>query len=135
MRSNRSRDTSPELAIRAALHRSGLRFRKHFSPIPGVRCEADVAFTRWRLALFVDGCFWHGCPQHKTTKPVRNATWWSNKLDANVARDRRNDRALAAAGWTVIRFWEHSDPEEVARVVAAELAGQRAARLRSGEGP
>lgn len=108
--------------MRSALHRAGLRFRIHRRPVPGLRCEVDIVFPRQRVAVLVDGCFWHGCPQHKTVRPVINADWWSTKLDATVARDRRNDAALRAAGWTVLRFWEHTPPEEIVTAVAATLA-------------
>lgn len=97
------RDTGPELALRRELHRRGLRFRTSLLGVPG---RPDVAFTRVRLAVFVDGCFWHRCPEHGT-QPKNNAAWWLAKLDANVARDRRQDQQLVDAGWTVVRVWEH----------------------------
>ena len=109
MVANRGADTAPELALRRELHRRGRRFRKHVRPLAGLRCTADVVFTSARVAVFVDGCFWHRCPLHGTA-PARNGDWWAAKLDANVARDRRNDAALAAAGWRVVRVWEHEDP-------------------------
>lgn len=102
------RDTGPELALRRELHRRGLRFRKDYKGVPG---RPDVAFTRARLAVFVDGCFWHRCPQH-ATQPKNNASWWSAKLEANVSRDRRQDRELVDRGWTVVRVWEHEDVGE-----------------------
>ena len=116
MQGNRSTDTRPEVALRAALHRRGLRFRKHHPPLPGLHARADVVFTRARVAVFVDGCFWHRCPQHGT-QPRTNAAWWQAKLDRNVERDRRVDRALAESGWRVVRVWEHEAPDEVARCV------------------
>ncbi|RBY76304.1 very short patch repair endonuclease [Blastococcus sp. TF02-09] len=97
------RDTKPEVALRRDLHARGLRFRKGYGGLPG---RPDVAFTRVRLAVFVDGCFWHRCPIHATA-PKNNAAWWAAKLDANVSRDRRQDQQLRDAGWTVIRVWEH----------------------------
>jgi DNA mismatch endonuclease (patch repair protein) len=119
MRANRSRDTGPELALRRELHRRGLRYRVNFAPVPGLRCRPDVVFTRRRLAVFVDGCFWHSCPLH-ATQPTANADWWREKLETNVRRDRRNDRNLAEAGWRVIRLWEHTPLEEAAdRIVDA----------------
>lgn len=124
MRANRSRDTSPELAVRSALHRRGLRYRVHFAPVPALRCRPDIVFTRARVAVFVDGCFWHRCPLH-STNPTANGPWWREKLDANVERDRRNDRALAAAGWLVLRFWEHEDPTNVADGVQKVLEDGR----------
>jgi len=112
MQSNRPRDTRPEVELRSGLHAAGLRFRKHYRPIKGSRCEVDVAFTRWKVAVLLDGCFWHGCPQH-ATRPATNEEWWAAKLDGNIARDRQTDLALTAAGWTVLRFWEHEPTAEV----------------------
>src|SRR3712207_1265502 len=99
------RDTRPELALRRELHRRGLRFRKDYKQIPG---RPDIAFTRARLAVFADGCFWHRCPEH-AKQPKNNASWWLAKLDANVARDRRQEQQLVDQGWTVVRVWEHED--------------------------
>lgn len=124
MRANRARDTRPELALRRELHRRGLRYRVDFAPVRGLRCKADVVFTRARLAVFVDGCFWHSCPFH-ATRPTSNAEWWRAKLEANMARDRRNDRELAAAGWRVLRCWEHEPAIEVADRVQAALGGSK----------
>jgi DNA mismatch endonuclease (patch repair protein) len=112
MQHNRPRDTSLEVAVRSALHRAGLRFYKHRRPIPGLRCEPDILFPAVRLAVFVDGCFWHACPEHASF-PETNAAWWRAKLQANQARDRRNDEALRAAGWVVLRLWEHGGVDEV----------------------
>lgn len=117
MLGNRS-DSMIERELRSELHRRGLRFRKHAAPLKGLRCKADVVFPRKKIAIFVDGCFWHRCPTHGSS-PKANATWWRAKLDANVARDRRNDDALAEAGWTVLRFWTHVGvPEMVDRIVS-----------------
>jgi DNA mismatch endonuclease (patch repair protein) len=120
MRGNRSRDTRPERALRAALHRRGLRFRKELA-VATVRCKVDVAFTRARLAVFVDGCFWHGCPEHGTS-PVTNAGYWTRKLAENRLRDARIDAALETAGWRVLRVWEHDDPEQAADRVQQALS-------------
>ena len=98
MLGNRSQDTSPEVLLRSALHQRGLRFRKHRRPVPSLRSTADVVFGRARVAVFVDGCFWHRCPRHGRY-PVGNAQYWRKKLDRNVVRDRANDAALRAAGW------------------------------------
>jgi len=103
------RDTGPEVALRRELHGRGMRFRKEYRALPG---RPDVAFTRARLAVFVDGCFWHRCPEHATL-PKNNAGWWVEKLEANVARDRRQEQELVDKGWTVVRVWEH-EPVEVA---------------------
>jgi DNA mismatch endonuclease (patch repair protein) len=113
------RDTKPELAVRRVLHRRGLRYRVDLRPIPEVRSRADLVFTRARVAVYIDGCFWHRCPIHSTA-PKANARWWADKLGANVARDRAIDRRLAEAGWLVVRVWEHEDPESAAdRIEAA----------------
>ena len=114
------RDTAPELALRRALHAAGLRYRVGF-PVPGQRRRTiDVAFTRAQVAVFVDGCFWHGCPEHGT-QPQSNSAWWTTKLSANQARDRDTDRVLAEAGWTVLRVWEHEDPAAAADRVRAAV--------------
>jgi DNA mismatch endonuclease, patch repair protein len=119
MKGNRKRDTRPEVRLRSALHRSGLRFRKDHTLTAGtVRVRADVVFSRARVVVFSDGCFWHACPDHGTS-PKTNVDYWGPKLARNVERDRRIDRALAAAGWSVIRVWEHEAPEEAASRVAA----------------
>ncbi len=128
MQSNRPRDTSLELALRSALHRSGLRFRKHYKPIPGRRIEVDVAFISRRVVVMVDGCFWHGCPQH-ATRPKLNEAWWAQKLDANIVRDRRNDRLLSQAGWSVLRFWEHQPVSEMVVTIGAAIDACKARRL------
>jgi DNA mismatch endonuclease (patch repair protein) len=120
MRSNRSVDTGPEVKLRSALHRTGHRFRKHVQPLAGLRCSVDIAFTRQRVAVFVDGCFWHCCPEHGT-RPKRNADWWSAKLDANVERDRRNTDRLTAAGWSVVRIWEHQTLDQAIADVESAL--------------
>ena len=127
MRANGWRDTTPEVRLRSLLHRRGLRFRKrHTIRLDGRRwTQPDVVFTRTRLAVFVDGCFWHACPEHGRV-PKGNAEYWRPKLERNVARDRDTDRQLAERGWTVVRAWEHEAPEAVAdRVQAAALAAAR----------
>jgi DNA mismatch endonuclease (patch repair protein) len=114
MQQTRRRDTGPELALRSILHRDGFRFRTDF-PVAGRR-RADIAFTRARVAVFVDGCFWHGCPRHGTW-PKANAAWWRDKIEANRRRDRETDELLARSGWTVIRVWEHEDPRRAAEEI------------------
>lgn len=109
------RDTAPELALRKELWRRGLRYRIDHKVV-GNRRRVDIAFTRAKVAVFVDGCFWHRCPDHGTL-PKSNADWWRAKLDANVARDRDTDARLEEAGWIVIRVWEHDDPTSAADVV------------------
>lgn len=127
MRGNRWRDTAPEVALRSILHRQGLRFRKRYSiRLSGRRwTQPDVVFLRERLAVFVDGCFWHRCPLHGTT-PRSNAAYWGPKLDRNVTRDRDTDHQLAALGWTVLRAWEHDEPGQIADRVQAALLKARA---------
>lgn len=120
MLANRRRDTSPELAVRRLIHATGLRYRVDFAPLGGRR-RADIVFTRRRIAVFIDGCFWHGCPEH-ATYPKRNSDYWLPKLERNIERDRETDLLLSGAGWTVLRFWEHEDPAHVAaRIRAAVL--------------
>jgi len=116
------RDTLPELALRRELHHRGLRYRVDVAPLKGLRRRADVVFTRHRLAVFVDGCFWHRCPVHGTA-PRNNGEWWRAKLDRNVERDRDTDAALTAAGWAVVRVWEHEDAAATANRVQARLVG------------
>lgn len=120
MLGNRS-ESQIERALRSELHQRGFRFRKHASPLAGLRCRPDVVFPRQKVVVFVDGCFWHRCPQHGTD-PKANGGWWQLKLDANVARDRRNNTALAEAGWRVLRFWAHESVETMAEAVARAVA-------------
>lgn len=122
MRSNRSRDTKPEFAVRRLLHAAGLRYRVDFAPLGGRR-RADIVFTRQRIAIFIDGCFWHGCPEHATL-PKRNAEYWLPKLQRNIERDRETVAALEGAGWTVMRFWEHEAPAMVARTVVKAVRSE-----------
>ena len=118
MSRTKNADTPGEMAVRSALHRRGLRFRVH-RRIEGVpRTRPDIVFVSARVAVFVDGCFWHQCPEHRTS-PRANAKWWREKLDRNVARDRATDEALADAGWGVIRVWEHEDADVGAETIEA----------------
>lgn len=112
------------MALRRELHRRGLRFRVDHSPVVGLRCRADIVFTKARVAVFVDGCFWHRCPDHGTL-PRANGDWWRAKLDLNVARDRRNDESFEAAGWRVIRIWEHEPLFEAADRVEEAIVARR----------
>ncbi|HEX6782014.1 MAG TPA: very short patch repair endonuclease [Solirubrobacterales bacterium] len=120
MRSQRQRDTAPEIALRSELHRRGLRYFVDRQPLPTLRRRADIVFPARRIAVFVDGCYWHGCPVHGTT-PRSNGEWWKAKLAANRTRDRETDRRLEEAGWEVIRVWEHEDSVEAADRVAVAL--------------
>lgn len=110
------RDTKPELALRQDLWRRGLRYRVDIAPLPKMRRRADIVFTKAKVAVYVDGCFWHSCPEHATV-PKSNRDWWVEKLAANVRRDRDTDERLRAAGWEVVRIWEHEDPFEAAEAV------------------
>ena len=120
MRANRRTDTKPEMALRRALHRQGFRYRKDYRiDLGGARVRPDIAFTARRVAVFVDGCFWHVCPEHGT-KPANNTWYWGPKLARNVERDRAADAALEQAGWRVVRIWEHVPLDAaIAAVVAA----------------
>lgn len=120
----RRRDTAPELAVRSALHRAGLRFRVDTKPLADQRFRADIAFTRAKVAVFIDGCFWHGCPTHSTT-PKHNRDWWVAKIDSNRERDQRIDATLRERGWAVLRHWEHEDPLEVSASIASVVAARR----------
>lgn len=128
MVANRGADTKPERVLRSALHARGLRFFKNRRPEPGIACRADVVFPAARLAVFLDGCFWHRCPIHGVCPRV-NSDYWRAKLDRNVARDRRNDRSLRAAGWEVIRVWEHEDARAAAQLIAHRIAENRSSTL------
>jgi DNA mismatch endonuclease, patch repair protein len=129
MRANRRSDTKPELALRRALHSQGYRYRKDYRlDLTGARVRPDIAFTARRVAVFVDGCFWHCCPQHGT-QPANNTWYWEPKLARNVARDRAADAALCAAGWSVVRIWEHESLEAAVGAVVTALTA------RPGRGP
>ena len=117
MSSQRSRDTGPEMRLRRALFSRGFRYRVHVAPLPGLRRSADIVFPRQRLAIFVDGCYWHGCPDHGT-QPRVNASYWSAKIALNKQRDADTTKRLESAGWRVLRVWEHEDMDDVATVVA-----------------
>jgi DNA mismatch endonuclease (patch repair protein) len=123
MRANRRADTKPELALRRALHALGYRYRKDYrlDLAAGVRVRPDIVFTARKVAVFVDGCFWHCCPEHGS-RPAANTWYWEPKLRRNVDRDRAADAALDQAGWTVIRFWEHESIEVAVAHVADVLA-------------
>ncbi len=124
MSSLRTTGTAPEIALRRELHRRGLRFQVNVRGLPG---RPDVVLGRARIAIFVDGCFWHGCPEHAVA-PKANADWWQTKLGANRARDGRNTEALMADGWLVLRVWEHELPS----IAADEIESQW--RLRTARG-
>jgi DNA mismatch endonuclease (patch repair protein) len=128
MQANRSRDTKPELRVRRALHRLGLRYRVAIRPEPGLRRRADIVFVRARAAVFIDGCFWHGCPEHGRSSFNHNVDYWPAKIATNVARDADTTKQLRQAGWVVLRFWEHEDTAQVVeniRRVVCTNAGSR----------
>jgi DNA mismatch endonuclease (patch repair protein) len=131
MQAARQRDTAPELAVRRILHSEGMRFRVDYLVIPKLRRRADIVFTKAKVAVFVDGCFWHSCPEHRTF-PKANAAWWADKLRTNRRRDAETDRTLLKEGWRVVRVWEHeSAGEAAARIIAALRACRTPRRRRS----
>ena len=114
------RDTSPEVAVRKLLHANGRRYRLH-RPVPEMpRRSIDIAFPGPRVAVFIDGCFWHSCPQH-ATHPKANSSWWQQKLARNAQRDQETTRHLERLGWQVLRFWEHEPPEHVVEQVSCSV--------------
>src|SRR5258708_2936303 len=119
MQNTPQRDTPCELVIRKELHRRGMRFQVNKNPLSSLRRTADILFIRKRVAVFVDGCFWHKCPKHGTV-PKANRAWWVSKFEANRARDRETSRTLRNAGWCVVRVWEHeSPPQAVEKILHA----------------
>lgn len=125
MQAQRSQGTKPELCLRRELHRRGLRFRLHRQVIAGTRRQVDIVFGPARVAVFVDGCFWHGCPEHGSHKPSVNQWYWPGKIATNRARDADSDRRLKEAGWKVMRIWEHEDSEQAALRVQRVVVGRR----------
>ena len=125
MQGNRGSDTRPELVLRRELHRQGLRYRVGIRPIAEIGRRADIVFPRARLAIFVDGCFWHACPRHFVL-PRTNTAYWSSKILGNAQRDNDTNAALATRGWMVIRVWEHTNCESAVDVIKVALAeGER----------
>jgi DNA mismatch endonuclease (patch repair protein) len=114
MSNTRGRDTAAEMAVRRELHRMGLRYRVNYRPVPGFRRTADIVFTRQRIAVLIDGCFWHACPDHYRPATGSRSRFWADKIEGNQRRDRETSAAFGAAGWIVLRFWEHEDPVTVA---------------------
>ncbi|GAB3617394.1 very short patch repair endonuclease [Okibacterium endophyticum] len=125
MQGNRGRDTNAELAVRRLVHASGLRYRVNTRPEPELRRTADLLFTRARVAVFVDGCYWHGCPEH-FTMPATNVDYWTTKIGRNRARDLETTALLEASGWLVLRFWEHEPPATVAASIVERVRKRRA---------
>ncbi len=125
MRGNRSRDTKPEMVLRRMLHARGLRFFVNRRPLPGSRRTADLLFPRARVAVFVDGCFWHGCPEHHTVAKS-NAEYWEKKVHSNRERDADTDAMLQSEGWMVVRLWEHEEAVDAASQVEAAVKARQA---------
>ena len=124
MLGNRSRDTKPEMAVRRACHALGLRYRVDARPLAGTRRKADLVFPTERVAVFVDGCYWHGCPEHYVPSKS-NVDYWVGKIDGNRRRDAETDAALREAGWLPLRIWQHEDPNAAAVRVAATVRARR----------
>ncbi len=124
MQQQRRRNTQPELAVRRAAHALGLRYFVHRRPLAGLRREADLVFPRVKVAVFVDGCFWHGCPEHGRRNHTTNGWYWPEKIASNMRRDADTDLRLREAGWMALRVWEHEDVQEAAVRVAGVVASQ-----------
>ncbi|MER7315393.1 very short patch repair endonuclease [Streptomyces halstedii] len=124
MQAIRSRDTKPERLIRQLVHAKGLRYRVAAKPLPDLRRTADMVFRPAKVAVFIDGCYWHGCPEHYVS-PRTNPVYWSDKVTRNMARDRDTDERLTEAGWIVLRFWEHENPTNCANHISATVESRR----------
>ncbi|MEU8118644.1 very short patch repair endonuclease [Spirillospora sp. NPDC049024] len=130
MRANKGKDTKPELRLRSAVHALGLRYRVSARPLPSIRRTADLVFAGPKVAVFLDGCFWHGCPEHH--RPARrNSEFWKSKIERNRERDRETDQKLTEAGWAVLRIWEHEDLKSAAQRVADLVQARKAAQSRA----
>lgn len=127
MQLQKRKDTAAEMAVRRLLHARGLRYRVGW-PVPMLRRRTiDIAFPGRQVAVFIDGCFWHGCPDH-CVPPKHNGDWWARKLQTNIDRDAETTLLLEGAGWLVLRFWEHEAPEAVAEQVVCSITNRRADR-------
>ncbi|RKT04884.1 T/G mismatch-specific endonuclease [Streptomyces sp. 3211.6] len=124
MQAIRSRDTKPERVIRQLVHAQGLRYRVAARPLPDLRRTADLVFRRAKVAVFIDGCYWHGCPEHYVP-PRTNPGYWSDKVARNMARDRDTDQQLERAGWLVLRFWEHEQSDVCAATIVSMVQDRR----------
>ncbi|HEX8001412.1 MAG TPA: very short patch repair endonuclease [Mycobacteriales bacterium] len=134
MQLQRTRDTGPELAVRRRLHAIGYRYRVDAPPLAGLRRRGDIVFTRARVVVFIDGCYWHGCPDHGR-EPQSNQDYWSEKLKGNRTRDADTDDRLRTAGWHVIRCWEHEPVPEVVRQIANAVEARRGGSAQSAAAP
>lgn len=135
MKATRQRDTASELALRSVLHGLGLRYRVDAQVLKGLRRRGDVVFRRERVAVFVDGCFWHGCPEHGTT-PKANKSFWKQKIQANRRRDADTNQRLEDEGWLPMRVWEHEDPAVAGQLILKAVKARRveASRLQKQRG-
>jgi DNA mismatch endonuclease, patch repair protein len=124
MSRQRTRDTAAEKALRSQLHTMGLRFRVNVRPVRSIRRNVDIVFGPAKVVVFVDGCFWHSCPEHATF-PKANRRWWAEKLARNTERDRDTDELFSDAGWRVLRVWEHEDPKLAARRIQRVVIHRR----------
>ena len=134
MLGNRGRDTKPEKAVRSLLHAAGYRYRVNRRPIPEIRRTADILFGPVKVAVFIDGCYWHNCPQHRQW-PKTNAEFWTQKIEGNSRRDRETDALLTAVGWVVLRFWEHEKPADCAARIGEIVTSRRQAKPAGGQSP
>ncbi|KAB1648359.1 very short patch repair endonuclease [Pseudoclavibacter endophyticus] len=125
MQLQRTRDTAPELAVRRLLHAMGLRYRVDRAPLPKLRRRADIVFGPAKVAVFIDGCFWHGCPEHCRRETQANPAYWSGKIASNRARDADTDSRLVDAGWTPVRIWEHEPAQSAAERIASIVRQRR----------
>jgi DNA mismatch endonuclease (patch repair protein) len=132
MAAQQTKGTGPELALRTALHQRGLRYRLHRAPLPSLRRTADIVFGPARVAVFVDGCFWHGCPEHGKRQYKVNDWYWPEKIERNRQRDADTDARLREASWLPIRVWEHEDPSKAAARIAGEVRRRRPTDRRAG---
>mgnify|MGYP002392282053 CR=1 FL=1 len=124
MKANKRVDTKPEVAIRSGLHKLGYRFRKDFViTVSGRNCRPDIVFSKKKVAVFIDGCFWHSCPEHGR-HPKSNVEYWRKKFSRNKQRDELDDRALTASGWIVVRIWEHRSVEEATEEIIRTLSAR-----------
>lgn len=126
MQMQRTRDTAPEIAVRRLLHGMGFRYRVDRAPLPKLRRRADIVFGPAKVAVFIDGCFWHGCPEHGRRETRANPAYWSGKIARNQARDADTDSRLLEAGWVPVRVWENERPQTAADRIAAILRQRRA---------
>jgi DNA mismatch endonuclease (patch repair protein) len=127
MQTQRTRDTGPEMAVRRLLHAQGFRYRVDWPPLSGLHRRADLVFGPAKVAVYIDGCFWHGCPEHGRPRTEANPEYWSSKIERNRSRDAETDRLLSEAGWIVVRVWEHDAPELAVELISSVLRNRRRA--------